>query len=93
MNALDKRWITSRIAIKTPQALDREFAAERMKREKAGKINGKPHLAPCGLGIEATVIEAQIAHSVADRLGKAYNRTEFQAQRRALSLGKKFGAK
>jgi integrase len=124
--------------------------AERMKREKAGKINGKPHLVPLPtqavailrelhiltgdsayvfrgerhherpmsensinaalramgfgaeevtghgfratartllaeqLGIEAPVIEAQLAHSVADSLGRAYNRTEFQAQRRAM---------
>jgi integrase len=121
-----------------------------MKREKAGKINGKPHLVPLPtqavailrelhmltgdsayvfrgerhherpmsensinaalramgfgadevvahgfratartlmaeqLGIEAHVIEAQLAHSVADSLGRAYNRTEFQAQRRAM---------
>jgi integrase len=124
--------------------------AERMKREKAGKINGKPHLVPLPtqavailrelhmltgesayvfrgerhhdrpmsensvnaalralgfgaeevtghgfratartllaeqLGIEAAVIEAQLAHSVADSLGRAYNRTEFQAQRRTM---------
>jgi integrase len=124
--------------------------AERMKRERAGKINGKPHIVPLPtqavailrelhmltgespyvfrgerhhdrpmsensvnaalralgfgaeevtghgfratartllaeqLGIEATVIEAQLAHSVADSLGRAYNRTEFQAQRRAM---------
>jgi integrase len=36
------------------------------------------------LGIDAAVIEAQLAHSVPDSLGRAYNRTEFQAQRRAM---------
>jgi integrase len=124
--------------------------AERMKREKEGKVNGKPHIVPLPtqavailrelymltgesayvfrgerhhdrpmsensvnaalramgfekeevtghgfratartmlaeqLDIEAPVIEAQLAHSVADSLGTAYNRTEFQAKRRAM---------
>ncbi len=36
------------------------------------------------LGIPAEVIEAQLAHSVGDALGRAYNRTQFLAQRREL---------
>ncbi len=34
------------------------------------------------LGIDDNVIEAQLAHSVKDSLGRAYNRTEFIEQRR-----------
>jgi integrase len=34
------------------------------------------------LGIEAQVIEAQLAHDVPDALGRAYNRTQFLEQRR-----------
>lgn len=34
------------------------------------------------LGIAPAVIEAQLAHSVKDSLGTAYNRTEFMAQRK-----------
>jgi hypothetical protein len=34
------------------------------------------------LGIAPEVIEAQLAHSVPDALGCAYNRTEFTDQRR-----------
>ena len=33
------------------------------------------------LSISEPVIEAQLAHSVKDSLGRAYNRTEFQAER------------
>lgn len=124
--------------------------AARMKREKAGKLNGAPHLVPLprqavealrdlgrltgtgkmvfrgerhherpmsentvnaalramgfpadevtGHGFRATartmlaerlnvaesVIEAQLAHSVKDSLGRAYNRTEFIEQRRTM---------
>jgi integrase len=124
--------------------------AERMKREKVGKVNGKPHLVPLPrqavaifrelqpltgpdgyvftslrrdgramsdaainaalrtMGFEASevtahgfratartmlaeqldypdaVIEAQLAHSVRDSLGRAYNRTEFLKQRAAM---------
>jgi integrase len=36
------------------------------------------------LGIDETVIEAQLAHSVRDSLGRAYNRTEFIEQRRLM---------
>lgn len=36
------------------------------------------------LGIAAEVIEAQLAHAVPDALGRAYNRTQFLAQRREL---------
>ena len=36
------------------------------------------------LGFSPDVIEAQLAHSVRDSLGRAYNRTEFVAQRRAM---------
>ena len=34
------------------------------------------------LGLAADVVEAQLAHSVKDSLGRAYNRTEFLDQRR-----------
>lgn len=34
------------------------------------------------LGVDVAVIEAQLAHAVKDSLGRAYNRTEFLAQRR-----------
>lgn len=33
------------------------------------------------LGVEPVVIEAQLAHSVPDALGRAYNRTQYMAQR------------
>jgi integrase len=36
------------------------------------------------LGFSADVIEAQLAHSVRDSLGRAYNRTEFIAERTAM---------
>jgi integrase len=36
------------------------------------------------LGFSPDVIEAQLAHSVRDSLGRAYNRTEFVDQRRAM---------
>jgi integrase len=36
------------------------------------------------LNVEESVIEAQLAHSVKDSLGRAYNRTEFIAQRRTM---------
>jgi len=36
------------------------------------------------LGVDEAIIEAQLAHSVPDALGRAYNRTEFLAQRRAM---------
>lgn len=36
------------------------------------------------LGVEETVIEAQLAHAVRDSLGRAYNRSEFIQQRRAM---------
>jgi hypothetical protein len=36
------------------------------------------------LGMPEAVIEAQLAHSVKDGLGRAYNRTTFARQRRAL---------
>ncbi|WP_298219275.1 integrase arm-type DNA-binding domain-containing protein [Halothiobacillus sp.] len=36
------------------------------------------------LGFDDRVIEAQLAHSVSDALGRAYNRTEFVAQRAAM---------
>ncbi|CAM5795666.1 tyrosine-type recombinase/integrase [Rhizobacter fulvus] len=36
------------------------------------------------LGVDQSVIEAQLAHSVRDGLGRAYNRTEFVEQRRAM---------
>ena len=34
------------------------------------------------LGVDESVIEAQLAHAVKDALGRAYNRTEFTKQRR-----------
>lgn len=34
------------------------------------------------LNIDEAIIEAQLAHSVKDSLGRAYNRTEFVEQRR-----------
>ena len=124
--------------------------AIRMKREKAGKVNGKPHSVPLPtqavvllrelqlltgeglyvfrgerhhdrpmsdaavnaalramgfeqnevtghgfratartmlaerLGVDAAIIEAQLAHSVPDSLGRAYNRTQFEEQRRTM---------
>lgn len=36
------------------------------------------------LGIDDNIIEAQLAHAVRDSLGRAYNRTEFVEQRRAM---------
>lgn len=36
------------------------------------------------LGFDPNIIEAQLAHSVRDSLGRAYNRTEFVEQRRAM---------
>lgn len=36
------------------------------------------------LGVDEAIIEAQLAHSVKDSLGRAYNRTEFVDQRRAM---------
>lgn len=36
------------------------------------------------LGVEESVIEAQLAHTVGDALGRAYNRTEFIEQRRKM---------
>jgi integrase len=36
------------------------------------------------LGFDPHVIETQFAHSVRDALGRAYNRTEFVEQRRAM---------
>lgn len=36
------------------------------------------------LGFSPDVIEAQLAHSVRDNLGRAYNRTEFVEQRRMM---------
>ena len=36
------------------------------------------------LGIAPAVIEAQLAHSVKDALGNAYNRTEFMEQRKRM---------
>jgi len=36
------------------------------------------------LGVDEAVIEAQLAHTVRDSLGRAYNRTEFVEQRRAM---------
>ncbi len=36
------------------------------------------------LGFSPDVIEAQLAHSVRDNLGRAYNRTEFIEQRREM---------
>ena len=36
------------------------------------------------LGFDVDVIEAQLAHSVRDNLGRAYNRTEFVDERRRM---------
>ena len=36
------------------------------------------------LGVDETVIEAQLAHTVSGALGRAYNRTQFAEQRRAM---------
>ena len=36
------------------------------------------------LGYSPDVIEAQLAHTVRDSLGRAYNRTEFVEQRREM---------
>lgn len=36
------------------------------------------------LGVPESVIEAQLAHAVKDSLGRAYNRTEFLAERRSM---------
>jgi integrase len=36
------------------------------------------------LGVDEAVIEAQLAHAVRDSLGRAYNRTDFIQQRRAM---------
>jgi hypothetical protein len=36
------------------------------------------------LGFNPDVIEAQLAHTVRDSLGRAYNRTEFVKQRREM---------
>jgi len=36
------------------------------------------------LGVDESVIEAQLAHTVSDSLGRAYNRTEFIDQRRKM---------
>jgi len=36
------------------------------------------------LGIDESVIEAQLAHAVKDSLGRAYNRTEFRVKRAAM---------
>ncbi|MDO8263723.1 MAG: integrase arm-type DNA-binding domain-containing protein [Gallionella sp.] len=124
--------------------------AERMKREKNGKLTGKPHIVPLPLqavatlrelhtvtgtgvyvfrgerhhhrpmsentvnaalramgfgadevvghgfratartmmaerlGLPEAVIDAQLAHAVPDSLGRAYNRTQFEAQRREM---------
>ena len=124
--------------------------AERMKRERTGKLHGKPHIVPLPaqavatlrdlhpltgegefvfrgerhhhrpmsdntvnaalramgfgadevvhhgfratartmmaerLGLPESVIEAQLAHAVKDSLGRAYNRTQFETQRREL---------
>ena len=40
------------------------------------------------LDVAENLIEAQLAHSVRDSLGRAYNRTEFIAQRRAMMQAK-----
>ncbi len=34
------------------------------------------------LGVDESVVEAQLAHAVGDSMGRAYNRTKFMAQRR-----------
>jgi hypothetical protein len=36
------------------------------------------------LNVDESVIEAQLAHSVKDSLGRAYNRTQFLEQRRTM---------
>lgn len=36
------------------------------------------------LGFQPDAIEAQLAHAVPDRLGKAYNRTQFIAERKRM---------
>ncbi len=36
------------------------------------------------LGVDESVIEAQLAHAVKDSLGRAYNRTEFRVERTAM---------
>jgi integrase len=36
------------------------------------------------LGVDAAVIDAQLAHTVSDKLGTAYNRTEFMRKRFAM---------
>ncbi|GKT26615.1 hypothetical protein AVHM3334_21510 [Acidovorax sp. SUPP3334] len=36
------------------------------------------------LGMSESAVEAQLAHSVKDSLGRAYNRTEFMAERLAM---------
>ena len=36
------------------------------------------------LGVDEKVIEAQLAHSVSDSLGRAYNRTQYIEQRRTM---------
>jgi len=36
------------------------------------------------LGVDEAVIEAQLAHTVSGALGRAYNRTQFAEQRRAM---------
>jgi integrase len=36
------------------------------------------------LNVDEPIIEAQLAHSVKDPLGRAYNRTQFLAQRRKM---------
>ena len=36
------------------------------------------------LNVDESVIEAQLAHSVKDSLGRAYNRTTFDEQRRTM---------
>ena len=38
------------------------------------------------IGIDPQVIEAQLAHSVPDDLGRAYNRTQFLEQRRQMMV-------
>ena len=38
------------------------------------------------LNVQPEVIEAQLAHTVPDALGRAYNRTQYLDQRRALVI-------
>jgi integrase len=38
------------------------------------------------LNVQPEVIEAQLAHTVPDALGRAYNRTQYLDQRRALMI-------